>query len=618
VESAASDAIPPRRHLAGILFLLALVAFSTLVRVHAAFGDPNFDRRSDLGMLKSDPALLYYLTRAFAEAGGAPADLTHDPRLEWPDETDVPAELGVGQEPLVAAVWRLVGEDVPLHVVATWVMAWVASLTAIGAYLLVLERTRRVAWACFGAGLFVLLPAAQRTIGFILVREDLALPLFALHLGLAARCLRTRSSWSALASGASLALALAVWHATQFFLALEACAIFLFFLRTRANPFAARATWVGMLPLILAAELVPLLRLSGFLTSPAMLVLLALVGARLVPARPRLASLGVLALGFGAQRLLTDAPGAYAHVWDLVLAKLRFLGEFPDDPTQLSFDARLLWQGPFETLDVAYALRQHGGTIAFVLFPLWGWLLRWGGGSRDPDGILVLFLAISLVPAWWIARTVVLPALLAPCLLAIFGARSRPLWTWLMALPLLLQANAFVGFVSGFQSAWYLPPGRQAEIAQLVEWIREHVPREEPILGDFMNSPAILAHCGNPICLQPKYETDRSRRKAESFLTAFFHGTPAELARLARERFRARYLLVDRYTLWSLSRVAAGLRADEGAPRPGSAAEFFLSQELSRLASVPGFTLVYRSPPTILQSNGEPYDLFRLYRLDDG
>jgi hypothetical protein len=42
-----------------------------------------------------------------------------------------------------------------------------------------------------------------------------------------------------------------------------------------------------------------------------------------------------------------------------------------------------------------------------------------------------------------------------------------------------------------------------------------------------------------------------------------------------------------------------------------------LSQDAATLAGVPGFELLYRSPPTILQSNGEPYDLFRLYRLSD-
>ena len=50
---------------------------------------------------------------------------------------------------------------------------------------------------------------------------------------------------------------------------------------------------------------------------------------------------------------------------------------------------------------------------------------------------------------------------------------------------------------------------------------------------------------------------------------------------------------------------------------PDSAAARFLSQEADVLAGVPGFELVYRSPASIRQINGEPYDFFRLYRLAD-
>ena len=42
-----------------------------------------------------------------------------------------------------------------------------------------------------------------------------------------------------------------------------------------------------------------------------------------------------------------------------------------------------------------------------------------------------------------------------------------------------------------------------------------------------------------------------------------------------------------------------------------------LGQDADALRGVPGFELIYRSPQTILQTNGEPYDLYRLYRLSD-
>ena len=50
-------------------------------------------------------------------------------------------------------------------------------------------------------------------------------------------------------------------------------------------------------------------------------------------------------------------------------------------------------------------------------------------------------------------------------------------------------------------------------------------------------------------------------------------------------------------------------------PGPVRAQAVFLDQDDSVLRSVPGFELVFRSPPSIRQINGEPYDFFRLYRL---
>jgi len=295
--------------------------------------------------------------------------------------------------------------------------------------------------------------------------------------------------------------------------------------------------------------------------------------------------------------------------------------------TALSFDARLLWQGPFETLAPESFVHQLGLALllaAVGIGPAW---VAWGprGPARAVAGgvvmrgeaLLVAAALMSLPAAWLVARVVVLPGLLLPVVGAVLLARVRDARAATAAggLLLALQALQFVPWIATFRSSWYQPPGRQAEIAELVDWVDEHVPAEAAIAADFMNGTALLAHCGTRNVLQPKYETDRSRRMAERFLTTFFHGSPAELLALVRSEFDADHLLVDRYTLGILSRWTAGLRADQPLPR-GSAAELFLSQDPAVLENVAGATLVYRSPESIRQSNGAPYDLFRLYRLE--
>jgi hypothetical protein len=209
------------------------------------------------------------------------------------------------------------------------------------------------------------------------------------------------------------------------------------------------------------------------------------------------------------------------------------------------------------------------------------------------------------------ARLSVLVGLLAPPCAALALARwpRRGLALALFAGLTLAQAAGFASFVREHRIDWYLPARARAELVGLVEYVRANVPPEEPIAGDFVNSTALLAHTRNPIVLQPKYETDRSRRQAEAFLTTFFQRSTEELAELLRERFRCRYLLVDRHVLWDLSRTTAGLSASEREPRPGTAAAAFLSGAGDVLAAIPGFELLYRSPAGI---PGADYRLFRL------
>lgn len=627
--------------------MLVVLLASIWGRVASGLGDPQFDRERPEGLLKSDPALLYHLTsEILAAGGGVPASWEADRRIQHPFATDVTAEFTVGQEFLLAwtqaGLEAVLGRAPPLHVTAVWLFSVLAALAGLGVFGLAYELTRRHPQGLLASGLalglWALLPANYRTVGFVLVREDLSLTALALSLWAVARAARAGSAVGWALAGLPLAVALSTWHAQGFFLAVLLGAPLLWLGITGDSVLAARErAWVLLAPLA-AALLVPALRAAGALGS-----LPALLGATLLLAglaQRKGARHGTrLAVGLGGSGVLLalsqtlrsgSGPGSYAHVRDVLIAKLRFLGRPPADPTEISFDARLLWQGPFETLDLRGFAFFLGLSLLFAVLAVGLALagLRAKGAAKasrsDPGGVgraealLALAALLSLPAAWLVARVVVLPGLLLPAVagVAFVRIRSRAAALGLGAVLLLQQAFAVVPWLHDFQSAWYQPPGRQAEIEALVDWVGANVPVEEPIATDFMNGPALLAHCGNPIVLQPKYETDRSRRQAERFLTTFFQGSPAEFLKLVTKEFDCRYLVIDRYTLGYLSRWTAGLR--EGEPLvPGSAAELFLSQDEARLSNVSGTRLVYRSPEGIRQSNGAPYDFFRVYVLGE-
>ncbi len=572
-------------------------------------------------MLKSDPALVYYFTERVLESGGGlPADFRADPRIHHPDTTDVLEQFTVSQEFLIAWAYRSSGTGLPLHVFAVYVMALTASLVALGVFLWTRSATGRTSWALLAAFLALALPANYRTIGFILVREDLALPLLVLHLGTLAGAVARGGAWRFALSGLWLALALASWHAMRFCVAIEALLAWGWFLATGANVFRRPAAWLMLLAPWAAGLLVPVLRANLLLLSaPSMLALSLLLAARF-PAGSRrrqiiVAGLSGVLLILGATFLSgTLGASSYAHVTDVLLAKLRHGGRLPLDPTQLSFDARLLWQGPFATLEWSWGFFQLRGGLLLVLVGAVG--CAFGARAWNGEGLTVLASLGVLPVAWLFERLVVLPGFLLPVSAALLLSRWRSSrWAFgVFGAVLLTQALSLQGFADGRVISWYLPAGQAAERAAMLDWVEDNVPPGEAVVSDFMNSPAILAQTGRPICLQPKYETADSRRRAQEFLETYFHGSPEGLRRLVRERFRARYLVIDRYTLGTLSAYAAGIGPGQSWA-PGTPAALFQSTKPGDLDGVPGFELVYRSSTSPRSGGRAALDFYRVYEL---
>ena len=180
------DAGAPSRDRVGRLapwIALALAAAGAAIRLLHVPGVVH--QENPLGLLRSDPALLYYITARVVEHGGRlPDDFRADPRIEWPEPTDIPATFTVGQELLVA--WAYLGYaglggELPLHRFALVAMSLLASLTLLGVVGIARELTGSRRWACLAGLVFLCTPGGYRTLGSILVREDLSLPLFGLY-----------------------------------------------------------------------------------------------------------------------------------------------------------------------------------------------------------------------------------------------------------------------------------------------------------------------------------------------------------------------------------------------------------------------------------------------------
>ncbi|MBK8977302.1 MAG: hypothetical protein IPM29_15430 [Planctomycetes bacterium] len=614
------------------LLLLGLIALCAAVRVQVTLADPLFDAQDPRGLLRSDPGLLFHFTQELIANGGAtPADWGADPTLEFPATCDVPAMFTVGIEYVVAWLHPLLAGTAPLHVFCVEVAAVLASLALLGVFGLAFELTRSRWDALIAALACATLPAAWRTLGFVLIREDLSLPLYALHLWLFARAARTRGYGSALLASVALVLALATWHALGFVVALQLGALWLWYVWSGRNPFVDRRALGAGLLFVLGCVLVPVLRAKlALLSLPVQIAAsLALAGAlgraRATTAPRRLALAGgtlvASAAALGGLAALLPGGGDYRHVVSFALAKLAHLGQFPADPSSLDFDARLLWQGPFATMPAALLWTSYGaalvGLVAVVAAGLRSWRAR---DSADASfAPLALGALIAVVASWLVLRLSAVAALVLPvAIVAAVLRRWRPAVARAALAALVVVQLAQLGSqLEDFSCSWYEPPARKLDLRDALAAVERSVPPGEAVCADFMTATAVLAHTGRPAVMQPKYETARSRERTRMFLDAFFHQSPAELQRLIRGTFRTRWFLLDRASLWTDFRQIAGLRADAQAPLPGTAAWAMLQADPRSLREIPGFVPVYVTPAGLQSDRRRQPGWYVLFEVQD-
>jgi hypothetical protein len=606
---------------------LALAAAGAAIRL---LDVPAVIHREDpVGLLRSDPALLYYLTsRVVDHGGGFPGDFRADPRIEWPEPTDIPASFTIGQELVLAwsfLAQRALGGELPLHRFAHVLMSLFASVTLLGVGGLARELLGSRAWACLAGLLFLCTPGAYRTLGMILVREDLSLPLFSLHVYLLVRAMRVQTIGATLAAALAAAAALATWHAMSFVFAVEVACLLAWQLRTGENPTAqgeggtARGA-VFLLVLVAAGLLVPVLRGKLFAVSPAIQALAVMLAAgalarrRAISAPARAAgtaaALAGVAIACGATlRWLAPGESDYAHVVEMMLAKLWHLGALPEDPLELSYGARLLWQGIFATGSPGFLI-VHLGAPALLLPVAAALEARawWRGRGDARPAVLAAFGAIALLLALLVSRLVSLVAILAAPL-AVLALRRIPERRWraaAIACVVLVQCAAFPLVMRQYTGSNWYHPRLMRQLADTLRHVRDALPEDGAVAADFVTSSAVLAHTRHPVVLQPKYEIARSRARIERFTLGLYHETPEAFHALLRRDFAARYLLVDKTFLWDI-RYEAGLRASARTPPPDSAAFLLLNNDPQVYGSVPGYRLLYRS------ENAR----YRLYELVD-
>jgi hypothetical protein len=521
-----------------IALLVALYAFHVQFKLNKIFAHPTWDPNDDVGQFWSEAAFHYGVAKFFAENSAREwSKLAHDRTVQYPDTVNDWAEFTIAMEIPVGVLYRALSPPIHFHVFVVWYAALVGSLTIFAVFWL-----GQTLWKNAGAGVAsaifyaTMYPSYGRTVKNLFLREDFAAPLIVLALGFMIRALENcRAGMPAglPANGAKSShslghsrptdfimaavfwiLALASWHLTQFVLAVAVAALAVYFIAPRHELSGLPRNFLLFVAILtIAGVAVPVLRAKMFVFSLPMCALFGLLAANFVSGRARRVVIfaGVAAVFVAAASLLQKSFSEYAHVYALFWEKLKFFGQKPDDPSQLSFEARMLWEGAFETA----SMRDFWRSLHFAL-PL-GALGAWFAWRKGARGlrIFVIFALILLPLAWLVLR-----------FFTFFSFATAVLAGGLMAQRRFWRHLAVVGAAAQFA---FLPRGPMAreqpapdEYKPIVRWILENTAPDAPILATISESPVVWAHTKRPMMLHSKFENWQVRQRYGELLRKIY------------------------------------------------------------------------------------------------
>lgn len=525
------------------LGLVALLyAFDVGWKTRQIFSSPTWDARDEVGQFWSEFAFHYRFAKFFAEHPVSDwGQLADDRKVQYPDTMDDWAEFTVAMEVPVGVIYRLGGSLAlpmpPFHVFVVWYDCLISSLTLFAVFFLA-----RAVWRSDGAGVLAsafyatLYPSYGRTVKNLFLREDFSIPLIVFALFFSVYALQTagppRKIWPQIVAAIFWLAALASWHLTQFVLVVGVGAAVLVYLSRGETP---RVPWLVLL-LAVGGMLVPVLRAKQFYSSPTMCAVYALSLAVWINGGRRRAGFvfaGWLAVLLGVGALLQKSYGEYAHVYQLFIFKLRFLGVKPADPAQLPWEARCLWEAAFNTATPGEFWHSLEWCLPLGLVGMWH---AW----RDRDVALRVFalFTLMLVPlSWMVLRYFTFLGFAIAVVAA--GLLTRRIW-WRTAV-----LAALVWQVAALHWAPVLSrdPVHPDNYKPLVRWINANTPTNAVFLANISEAPVVLACTGRPIILHSKFENLAIRERYREFLAAIY-GTEDQLFAFAK-KYGADYLVFD-------------------------------------------------------------------------
>lgn len=538
--------LPNKRQAIVFVILAALVFSVSLYKIVKVKNNSHFNPSSPGSLYYSESAFQYRYAEMVANGGGKDLfnTLRNDTAVQYPETVNVFKYETIMMELFYGFLYRICNFGLSFHLFLIYANCFFSSLPLILVFLITNRLFKNNIAGLCAALFYATTPISYlRTAAGSFLREDFTMVFLLLSVLLLIRQLNNKPRpILSVCSGLVIAFNLSSWHLTGF-IYISMLPFFFWLFITKPN--LLRNFLYTSLVVFIAGLTVPVLTTANFITSIFMCGLYALAAAYFLgspfkkPLKRALLFLIIFAAVIGIRSIVSVDGAAYSHVFDMFTEKLKFFLKKPDDPSLLSFGARQLWVGAFNspTPEQIWFL----GRMTCPLGLIGAVLLLWKE-KRDPGpGAFIASLSIIFFLLSMMAERILFVA--APFMAitlwgcALFDNKKHYLK---FGLCFLLIPNLLGLDLGPMESGRYVA----SSYRELFKWINSNTRPDDAFAAYIHVSPMILLHTGRPEILHPKFENLSIRKKYEEFIRAIYSDDEDRLFEFCKKN-RAKYLIYN-------------------------------------------------------------------------
>jgi tetratricopeptide (TPR) repeat protein len=484
---------------------------------------PYFDPQDGQGYFWTESAFHYRHFQMIAEGRQIPLV---DFGIQYPEGLDTSRYITPVMEVVAGTIYRVFFSNLPAHLFVVYFSIIFSTLSVIAIFLTakIAWRSYPVAFACALVYGFTL-ASLSRSTGDGFVREHFALPFIFFSFACFLDCMR-EDNWRAGILGSVLfAVALAAWHVTQLYLTLFMVALIAVYFVTQEKDLLRHSLPILMASLAAAALLFPVLRAKYFIFSPALMLGFAfLIVTRTSPFNKKrsIFTQGLvigcfLIISLFIQKLL----GTHSHVYELLFAKIRFLGRPPQDFAGLSFESRVMWTSAFVSPRLSELPIMLSTSLLFGPAGLALLTKRLLKKNAEAHEVMIAFFTVCFFIFFLMIHRMSIFAVFF-MVLSIGALSLLQKAGFKYAAYIILIVCLFVQF--SMQSSLKLVASRpnHNDLRRLTAFIKNKTPADTPVLTTFQLGPSIAAYAGQPVILHSKFESRLLRDKVKQVYTSLY------------------------------------------------------------------------------------------------